>query len=158
MPQRQPIALKVYESTDQLRLRTWVQMAGVTARVQRHIVELLAQHDLTLPQFDVLATLRYSEGVTQQDLAERMLVTKGNICGLIDRLERSKLVQRRPDPQDARANRLYLTATGKRRIDTILPDHDAAVIQLFSSFSSPQLKTFQDMLSSVQQKTEMNNR
>src|SRR5688572_632302 len=96
--------------------------------VQRRVVATLTAHGLTLPQFDVLATLRYGEGVTQQELAGRLLVTKGNVCGVLDRLERLKWVERRADPDDARANRVYLTAAGRRKIDAVLPEHDATVL------------------------------
>lgn len=125
---RGPRQLAVYEPPDQVRLRTWVQMVRAFHRVHRRIVTVLAQADVTLPQFDVLATLRFSEGVTQQVLAERLLVTKGNVCGVLDRLERLGWVERRPDPADRRANRLHLTAAGRRKVDAVLPRHDALVL------------------------------
>src|SRR3954464_675080 len=131
MPNRPPSPisrhLAIYESPDEARLRAWVQMSRTFYRVQRRIMSALAEHKITLPQFDVLATLRYSEGVTQQELAERLLVTKGNVCGVLDRLEALKWVERRQDAEDGRANRLHLTAAGRRKIDAVLPDHDAQV-------------------------------
>jgi DNA-binding MarR family transcriptional regulator len=50
--------------------------------------------------------------MTQQDLAERLYVTKGNVSGLIDRLVEAGLVERRPIPGDRRSHALYLTAAG----------------------------------------------
>ena len=69
-----------------MRRRTWVRLVRVVSLIQRRIVVALAHHDVTLPQFDVLATLRFGEGLTQQELAGRLLVTKGNVCGVLDRL------------------------------------------------------------------------
>src|SRR4051794_18190722 len=101
--------LPLLEGQNELKLSTWAQLVRAFDLVQRRVVAALAGHDMTLPQFDVVATLRFNDGVTQQQLAERLLVTKGNVCGVLDRLEAAGLVQRRPAPEDGRANRLHLT-------------------------------------------------
>ena len=62
------------------------------------MADVVGAHGMTLPQFDVLATLWHGEGITQQELASRLLVTKGNVVGLIDRLCTAGLVERRADP------------------------------------------------------------
>ena len=80
----------------------WLQMVRTFYRMQRRIEQSLGDHAITLPQFDVLATLNFGEGITQQELAERLLVTKGNVCGVLDRLETSGWVERRPDSLDRR--------------------------------------------------------
>src|SRR6476646_4172381 len=92
--------LPVFRSPEQLRLDLWMQLVRTFSRMQRSIVQALAAQDVTLPQFDLLATLRFNDGVTQQELAERLLVTKGNVCGLIDRLEKLGWVQRKADEKD----------------------------------------------------------
>ena len=56
----------------QLRLDLWVQIVRTFSRVQRVIVQALAAQEMTLPQFDLLATLRFNDGTTQQELAERL--------------------------------------------------------------------------------------
>ena len=71
--------------------------------------QVFSRHGLTGPQFDVLATLHRGEGIMQQELAARMLVTKGNVTGVVDRMEALGWIERRPDPEDRRVNRLYLT-------------------------------------------------
>lgn len=129
-PGRTSRRLPVLESPDELRRRTWVQLVRTVSLIQRRIVSTLAAHDVTLPQFDVLATLRFGEGVTQQELAERLLVTKGNVCGVLDRLEALGWVRRKADPKDRRANRLHLTAAGRKTVDRLLPDHDAVVAEI----------------------------
>ena len=90
---------------------TWLRVHN---RLERRMGETLGVHGLTMPQFDVLATLWHGEGITQQELAERLLVTKGNVVGLIDRISSAGWVERRADPEDRRANRLYLTEAGAR--------------------------------------------
>ena len=58
-------------------VRVWVTLARVYTLLDSRLGQCLAAHGLSLSQFDVLATLRHGEGITQQELAERLLVTKG---------------------------------------------------------------------------------
>ena len=97
--------------------------ARVYNRLERRLGQALAAHGVSLSQFDVLATLLHGEGITQQDLAERLLVTKGNVVGLINRIEAAGWVERRPDPEDRRANRLYLTDAGRKILSEVFPWH-----------------------------------
>ncbi len=106
---------------------------------------------MTMAQFDVMASLKYEEGVTQQELAARLLVTKGNICGLIDRLEGSGWVERRADAADARANRVYLTATGRRKIESALPVHDEFVAGLLKSLPVSEVTELRHLLQKVEE-------
>jgi DNA-binding MarR family transcriptional regulator len=142
--------LAVYEPPGEARRRTWVQMVRTVSRVERRLVGALGERDVTLPQFDVLATLRFGEGVTQQELAERLLVTKGNVCGVLDRLERLGWVERRPDPNDRRANRLHLTPAGRRKVDALLPAHDALVLHALRSLSDVDVQTLRRLLASIE--------
>lgn len=149
--------LPVFEGPDQVKLRTWVGLARAFYLMHRRVTVVLTGHGLTMPQFDVLATLRYSEGVTQQELARRLLVTKGNVCGVLDRLEALSWVERRPDATDRRANRLHLTASGKRKIEAVLPDHDALVVQAMRTLSAADVKSlgrFVDELAKANDETE----
>lgn len=151
-PASSKLPLKQYESLEQFRLRTWVQLARTFQIVAREVARLLAEHDVTMPQFDVLATLRYSEGVTQQELARRLLVTKGNVCGLLDRLERSRWVERRSDENDARTNRLHLTAAGRRVIDRLLPRHDKLVLKVFADLGADEIRPLRAALETIEQR------
>ena len=142
--------LAVYESPGEVRLRTWVQMVRTFQVLQRRVSSDLAARDVTLPQFDVLATLRFGEGVTQQELAGRLLVTKGNVCGVLDRLERLGWVERRPDPADRRANRLHLTPAGRRKVNDLLPGHDALVLDALRTLPDADVKALRRMLENLE--------
>src|SRR4051812_21975307 len=76
----------------------WMRLARVYGKVQQRSARHLRPFGLTVAQFDVLAQVGAAAGLSQQELAERLLVTKGNVCGLLDRLERAGLVTRQPDP------------------------------------------------------------
>ena len=73
---------------------------------------LKAEIGLSIAQFDVLSALLERAGVTQQELAERLFVTKGNISGLVERLVDAGHIRRSAVPGDRRARALHLTEAG----------------------------------------------
>ena len=73
------------------------------------------QFDITLPRFDLLAQLdRAPNGMTLGELSQRMMVSNGNITGLVDRLAEQGLIRRRPLPHDRRVQIVSLTAEGQK--------------------------------------------
>jgi MarR family transcriptional regulator, organic hydroperoxide resistance regulator len=122
-------------------------------RLERRMGEALGVHGLTLPQFDVLATLWHGEGITQQELAERLLVSKGNVVGLIDRVGAAGWVERRPDPEDRRANRLYLTEGGRKILDQAWPDQVALGRKIFGTLTEGELRLMHELLERLEQAT-----
>jgi DNA-binding MarR family transcriptional regulator len=112
--------------------RAWLRFARVYHRIDHRLIAQLRARDLSLAQFDVLSQVGASEGLTQQVLADRLLVTKGNICQLLDRMEDADLLVRR---QDGRSNRIYLTAGGRRLVQEVLPEHETLVASLLSALT-----------------------
>ena len=94
-------------------LRVWFRFVRLNRRVTQAIGGELKAIGLSIPQFDLISTLTEREGVTQQDLAERLYVTKGNISGLVDRLVEAGLVERRTLVGDRRSHALHLTDKGR---------------------------------------------
>lgn len=93
-------------------LRVWFRFIRLNRRVTAAMGGTLRAIGLSIPQFDVLSTLTEREGLTQQDLAARLYVTKGNVSGLVDRLVEAGLVERRTIPGDRRSHALHLTTAG----------------------------------------------
>ncbi len=85
--------------------------------MQSAVGERLREVGVSIPQCDVLTTLTEKEGVSQQELAKRLYVTKGNISGLIDRLAEAGLVERRPTANDRRQHAIHLTDAGRAMAD-----------------------------------------
>ena len=94
----------------------------------------------------VLAHLHFDGAITQNELAQRLLVTKGNVCGLIDRMETAGLVGRTADPADRRANRLRLTPQGTAILSEALPPHLALVKETMSRLRTAELIDLSDLL------------
>jgi DNA-binding MarR family transcriptional regulator len=129
---------------------TWIRVHN---RLERRMGETLGGHGLTLPQFDVLATLWHGEGITQQVLAERLLVTKGNVVGLLDRVSLAGWVERRPDPEDRRANRLYLTEAGRKLLAQAWPSQTALSEKVFGTLNDSELRTMHELLMRIEEAT-----
>ncbi|MDD5285632.1 MAG: MarR family transcriptional regulator [Desulfuromonadaceae bacterium] len=108
--------------------------------------EEIEVYDLTPPQFGLLAFLWQQDGVTQAELSENGQIDRTTIGGLIDRLEKSGLVERRPHPQDRRAYKIYLTKRGKE-IETPLSEcAKRAVTKLTNGLSKQEIGELTRML------------
>lgn len=134
------------DTARQASLLAWLHMLRITHKIQRGETALLAEYNLTLPQFDVLAQLHHEQGITQQTLADRLLVSKGNVCGLMERLMEQGLVERRADPADRRAYMLYLTPKGKQLITNILPVHRAMIAEQIGQLTPDKQKQLLNLL------------
>jgi DNA-binding MarR family transcriptional regulator len=110
----------------------WMRLARVYHKVDRATMERLRPWELSVAQFDVLAQVGAHEGLTQQELAAALLVTKGNVCQLLDRLEHLGLVRRQ---QEGRANRLYLTEAGRALHDRVVPAQEALVAERLAALT-----------------------
>ena len=96
---------------------------------------LFAEAGLRPGEFDVLATLRRSGEpymLSPTKLYEAAMITSGGMTNRIDRLERARLIERRPDPNDRRGKLIALTDAGKRTIDETIGRHVANEERLLS--------------------------
>ncbi|HEU0146586.1 MAG TPA: MarR family transcriptional regulator [Bradyrhizobium sp.] len=126
--------------------RVWFRLLRLESRINTALGSRLRALGLTAPQCDVLTTLTEREGVSQQELAERLYVTKGNISGLIDRLVAGGLVERRAIAGDRRSQAIYLTAAGRRRAHEAIAMQREFVGQTFGQLSADQLAMFEELL------------
>jgi MarR family transcriptional regulator, organic hydroperoxide resistance regulator len=94
------------------RFRNWIAVAKVHARVEKTMTAALAPLGLKLPHYDILANIFRFPALTQQELANRLLVGRSNLSMLLPELEKRGLVARMPDSKDKRLRRLHLTDQG----------------------------------------------
>ncbi|MEO9900625.1 MarR family transcriptional regulator [Nisaea sp.] len=95
-------------------------------RISRRAKELLSPFDVTSPQYAVLKVLFESDGLTAREIGERLAIDGATITGIVDRLEKADLLERRADPLDRRVYRLALTERAK----SLARPLDAAMDQL----------------------------
>jgi MarR family transcriptional regulator for hemolysin len=91
-----------------------------TSRLLRNYIDGRAKgRGTTRAQWIVLFRLRQQEGLSQVDLAEVLELQPISLVRLLDRLVEHGLLERRPDPRDRRANRLFLTPRGRQLVDDL---------------------------------------
>ena len=98
-------------------LRTWFAVVRAYLACERRYARLLSHFGLTIPQFDALTALERRGGeATPAQLAESLMVTRGNVTGLIRRMQARKLLAIEPHPDDARSVRCVVTPVAKVRM------------------------------------------
>jgi len=124
-------------SLSKQRLRLWIRILRTARAIEAEVRERLrTQFGVTLPQFDVMAALdRKPEGMTMSELSRFLMVSNGNVTGIIDRLVDSKLVTRKAPEEDRRAIIVRLTPQGASRFATMAEAHESWVNRLLSEFN-----------------------
>ena len=112
-------------SSDRMELRVWLRLITCFNLLDGAVRQRLHQnHATTLPRFDVLAQLdRTRIPMSMGELSRRLMVTNGNLTGLIDRLAREGLVARKAADEDRRRQMVELTDEGRRQFEAMADDH-----------------------------------
>lgn len=110
-------------------VRAWLRLARVFQKIERLSSESFRCRNLSSAQFDVLAHVGASPGLTQQELADSLLVTKGNVCQLLDRMQQNGLLER---IQAGRSNLVSLTPAGQAAFEDVVPSHEAFIADLLT--------------------------
>lgn len=107
-------------------------MITCSTLVEKEIRNLLREnHGVTLPRFDLLAALdREPQGLTMGDLSKKLLVSNGNVTGIVERLQKEGLVQRQASESDRRTFRVYLTDRGQVIFQKLAKQHESWIDDL----------------------------
>ena len=121
-----------------------------SSRLLRNYIDSRAKtRGTTRAQWIVLFRLRQQEGLSQVDLADVLELQPISLVRLLDRLVEQGLLERRPDPKDRRANRLFLTRAGRRLVDDLDCLRDAIAADVLSDMSTRELKTSLQVLKNI---------
>lgn len=104
-------------------LRLWIALARAYATFSRAVATKVSEYDLTVPQFGVLEALYHLGPLSLGELADKLLVTGGNVTYVMDRLEEHGLVRRERSGDDRRVVRAKLTPEGRAVIARVFPGH-----------------------------------
>ncbi|MGH6760179.1 MAG: MarR family winged helix-turn-helix transcriptional regulator [Phyllobacterium sp.] len=102
------------------RFKNWISVARACQLMERALSRKLQAIDLKPPHLDILANLYRFPGISQQDLARKLLVGRSNMSMLLPQLEKRGLLHRKPDASDKRVLRLELTEEGKTLTESAL--------------------------------------
>lgn len=130
------------------KLRLWIRLLRASRTIESVLRERLAQQfDTTLPRFDVMAALyRTPEGMLMSDLSRFLLVSNGNVTGIIDRLAAEGLVKRARRNGDRRTSIVRLTQTGHAAFRRMAAAHQQWVDELLAGVSKADAQRLTSML------------
>jgi DNA-binding MarR family transcriptional regulator len=119
------------------RLRLWLRLLRAARAIEGSLRERLRlAFQLTLPQFDVLAALARSDaGMTMTELSRLLMVSNGNVTGIVERLVGDGLVARETASGDRRVVHVRLTRRGRAAFQRVAAAHEAWVDELLSEFT-----------------------
>ncbi|MEM1154616.1 MAG: MarR family transcriptional regulator [Pseudomonadota bacterium] len=136
---------------DHLALKLWLRLLTCTNLVEGALRQNLRQtFDSTLPRFDLLAQLdKHPEKLTMGELSRLMMVSGGNVTGLVRQMEEEGLVNRVPMKSDRRTFQVGLTAKGKRHFDQMAVEHEKWVASLFEQLDHGEQEVLMASLSAL---------
>ena len=103
--------------------------------------------DVTLPRFDLMSQLyRAPKAMPLGELSQRMMVSNGNVTGLVDRLVEQGLINRQPSPKDRRAQLVSLTAEGRRFFRAMARANADWIADMLVDLSSEEIDTLMRLL------------
>jgi MarR family 2-MHQ and catechol resistance regulon transcriptional repressor len=117
-------------------LDTFIKLTRCTHSLFTRLAERNTIGDLTYSQFAVLEALYHLGPMTQGEVSQKVLKSGSNMTTVIDNLERDGLVRRERDANDRRVIHVHLTEAGSNRIETVFPDHVAALLEEFGVLSA----------------------
>lgn len=136
-------------------LRLWLRLLTCTNLIEGEIRRRLRDtFDVTLPRFDLMAQLdKNPNGMTLGELSSRMMVSNGNVTGLVERLVADGLIDRRAAPKDRRSQIVSLTAEGRRTFRAMARTHENWIAEIFAELSASDIDMLMKMLAKAKTST-----
>ncbi len=136
------------ENRQKESLRTWLRLLSCESIVEQQLRSVFRkQFEVTLPQFDVLSELEHaSAALTMSELSRELMVSNGNITGVIDRLVTMGLVQRERPEHDRRVQFIQLTEKGSKEFRRMASLHESWVGHLLTGLNLKDMRQLQSLL------------
>src|SRR6201995_1014605 len=134
------------DHADELRL--WLRLLTCTTLIEGAVRSRLREKfDVTLPRFDLMAQLdRAPDGMTLSDVSKRMMVSNGNVTGLVERLVESGHLDRRTSDSDRRVQVIRLTKAGRAEFRKMAAEHETWISDIFADLAPKDVKELMRLL------------
>ena len=148
-----PADRETADTDGKLQTRLWLRLLTCTQLIETEIRgRLRTGFETTLPRFDVLAQLQAAgTALTMGELSARLMVTTGNVTGLIDAMQQDGLVARRPNPADRRSTLIAATETGQALFDRMAPTHRHWIETLTAGLSRAEMALLFELLGKLKE-------
>jgi DNA-binding MarR family transcriptional regulator len=137
-------------------LRLWLRLLSCSMIVEKRLrARLDADFRTTLPRFDVLAALEHhADGLKMSELSESLMVSNGNVTGVVPRLIEDGLVTRTVDRQDRRSATVRLTRKGRDAFGKLAAVHEQWMDTMFADLSGNQIDDLMRLLTNLRRSIE----
>lgn len=138
-------------SATEANVRLWLRLLGCTTQIEKRVQRGLAERfGSTLPRFDVLAALdRRGTGMTMGELSRALLVSNGNVTGIVKTLARDGFVALEPLPGDRRVSVVTLTPLGSAHFAELAAAHHGWIDDLLGPLPHPVREALQGNLDTL---------
>lgn len=138
------------------RLRLWIRLLRASRLIEALLRDRLkSEFDTTLPRFDVMAALyRSQDGMLMSDLSRFLLVSNGNVTGIVDRLVQEGLVARAQREGDRRTSIVSLTKTGRQQFARMAAEHEGWVNEALAGIDDNEARQLAGFLKSFRSNWE----
>jgi DNA-binding MarR family transcriptional regulator len=135
-----------HDHGDELRL--WLRLLTCTTLIEGEVRSRLRERfDVTLPRFDLMAQLdKAPDGMTLSDVSKRMMVSNGNVTGLVERLVESGHLDRRTSDTDRRVQVIRLTKIGRAEFRRMAAEHETWIADIFSELTPKDVRELMRLL------------
>ena len=129
-------------------LRLWLRLLTCTTLIEGEVRGRLRQRfDVTLPRFDLMAQLdKVPDGMTLSDVSRRMMVSNGNVTGLVERLVESGHLDRRTSDVDRRVQVIRLTKAGRAEFRKMAEEHKTWISGIFADLTEKDVRELMRLL------------
>ncbi|WP_315838733.1 MarR family transcriptional regulator [Bradyrhizobium prioriisuperbiae] len=137
-------------------LRLWLRLLTCTTLIEGEVRSRLRERfDVTLPRFDLMAQLdKAPDGMTLSDVSKRMMVSNGNVTGLVERLVESGHIDRRTSEEDRRVQVIRLTKLGRAVFRKMAAEHEIWIASFFSELTEKDVKELMRLLGKAKASTQ----
>lgn len=131
------------------RFHNWIEVPKAYQVARKLLSDGLSTIDLDLPRYDVLATILRFPGLTQQELADKLLIGRSNLSMLLPAMEKNTFLERREDTADRRLKRLFLTEAGETLARAGLRVHIKLVDHMMAPSSEEECNALGDQMRKI---------
>lgn len=146
-----PLPEKLGNTHSKLALRLWLRLLTCSTEIEKKIRgNMTREFGLTLPRFDILSALdRHPDGLTMSELSTLLMVSNGNVTGLVDRLVQEELVEREAMEHDRRVYRITMTKAGKFAFRMMANRHEEWLDDMFAELAEDDIEHLLELLTKL---------
>ena len=139
------------EMADRSNVRLWLRLLTCTTVIEKRLKRRFAdQYGITLPRFDVMAALDCNPaGMTMGQLSQELLVSNGNVTGVVQTLARDNYISISPSPTDGRASIVRLTQLGRECFSGIAEAHHEWIDMMLEGLTRDQRSALYELLGAL---------